>query len=170
MESADPGTARRVDSPSVAATRQRSVPVLLTLVAAVALVAFLGSWGTTGAVDGWYRDAERPWFTPPDSVFAPVWTVLYVMIAAAGWLAWRRGAPLALWWVQLGLNLAWPFVFFAQQWLWLGLAVIVALDLAVAATILVFRRHSGVAAALLLPYLAWTFFATALTAGIAWLN
>lgn len=143
---------------------------LLGLLAATFAVAGLGSLATIDNVQGWYADADKPWFTPPNWVFGPTWTVLYALMAVAAWLALRRGADLTLWWVQLALNLAWTPVFFAAQWLWGGVAVIVALDVVLALTILRFRRASVPAAVLLLPYLAWVLYATALSIGVASLN
>ncbi|GLZ38602.1 TspO/MBR family protein [Actinokineospora sp. NBRC 105648] len=135
-------------------------------------VAALGSLATLDNVRGWYAVAEKPPYSPPNWLFGPVWTVLYGLIAVAGWLVWRRRDRPALvaWGVQLALNLAWTPTFFALQWLWVGLVVIVALDVAVVVTILRFRRVRPVAAWLLVPYLAWILFATALNAGVAALN
>lgn len=151
-------------------TGSRSFLVLLGLLAACFAVAGLGSLATIPNVDGWYADAAQPWFTPPNAVFGPVWTVLYVLIAVSGWLAHRAGASLVPWWVQLALNLAWTPIFFAAEQLWLGLVVIVALDAAVVWTLARFARASRAAAWLLVPYLAWVLFATALNTGIAVLN
>jgi tryptophan-rich sensory protein len=102
-----------------------------------------------------------------------VWSVLYLMIAVAGWLVWReRGwdASLTLWAVQLGLNLLWTPLFFAADRYGWALVDIVALLVAVAATIALFARRSRAAAWLLVPYLAWVGFATALNLGIVVLN
>ena len=148
----------------------RSWLVLVGLVAACFAVAALGGLATAGTVDGWYASADKPGFTPPNWLFGPVWSVLYLLIGVAGWLAWRRGAPLLVWWVQLALNLAWTPVFFGAELLWPGLAVIVALDVAVVATIVVFARRSRAAAVLLAPYLGWILFATALNLRLAQLN
>lgn len=144
--------------------------MLAVYLLACAAVAYLGSLATTSNVDGWYRDADKPPFNPPNWLFGPVWSVLYVAMAVAVWLAWKRGAPTGIWWLQLALNLAWTPVFFGMEELWWGLVVIVLLDLAVLATIVVFRRTSQAAAWLLVPYLGWTLFATALNASIAALN
>lgn len=159
-----------MDAPPRSVTRRQSAGVLVALIAAVALVSFLGSRGTTPGVDGWYADAERPFFTPPDWLFAPVWTTLYAAMALAAWLAWRAGASLISWTVQLVLNLAWPWTFFAAQWLWFGGAVIVALALAIVWTMREFWPRSRPAGWLLVPYLAWVLYATALTFGLALLN
>ncbi|WP_035303094.1 TspO/MBR family protein [Actinokineospora inagensis] len=132
-------------------------------------VAALGALATTGNVDGWYASAGKPGFTPPNWLFGPVWTVLYGLIAVAGWVVWRRRdrGGLALWGVQLGLNLIWTPMFFAWRWLWPAFVVIVLLDVAVAATIVRGRRVVGW---LLAPYLGWILFASALNAGVAALN
>ena len=137
-------------------------------------VAALGGLATASNVDGWYADADKPSWTPPGSVFGPVWTVLYVVMAVAAWLVWRRGGwaeqsrPLGAYLVQLLVNLAWTPVFFAARETGLALAVIVVLDVAVAVTVVSFWRVRPVAGALLLPYLAWCLFATSLNAGFLW--
>lgn len=161
---------RTIPNGALRSERKGNGLMLVVFLAASGLVAFLGSLATRSNVDGWYRDADKPWFNPPDALFGPVWTVLYVAMAVAAWLAWRRGAPTGIWWVQLALNLAWTPVFFGLEQLWLGLVVILLLDLAVVATIVTFRRNSRAASWLLAPYLAWILFATALNLGIALLN
>ncbi|RLK61493.1 TspO/MBR family protein [Actinokineospora cianjurensis] len=141
-------------------------------------VAALGSLATLDNVRGWYATADKPWFTPPNWLFGPVWTVLYGLIAVAAWLVWRRRdrepgrvkAALVIWGVQLALNLAWTPAFFALRWLWPAFAVILLLDVAVVATIVRFRQVRPLAAWLLVPYLAWILFASALNAGVAALN
>jgi translocator protein len=143
---------------------------LVGLVLAVAAVAVLGSLANAGNVDGWYADAEKPPFNPPNWIFAPVWTTLYILMAVAAWMVLRAGGDLVAWWVQLVLNLAWTPVFFELQWTWGALAVIIALDVAVIVTIVRFRAWSRAAATLLVPYLAWVLFATALNLAIAVLN
>jgi benzodiazapine receptor len=91
--------------------------MLLAFLTASAIVAGLGSLAVTANVNGWFATADmQPW-TPPQSVFGPVWTVLYIAMAVAAWLVWRRGAaltswPLKLYWGQLALNLAWTPLFF----------------------------------------------------------
>jgi len=143
---------------------------LVLYLVAVAVVAGLGSLATQSGVDGWYRSADRPWFTPPNWVFAPVWSVLYLAMAVAAWCGDRAGASMRWWWLQLVLNLAWTPVFFAAQWLWAGLGVIVLLLVAIVATMRVFAPHSRLALWLLVPYLAWVAYATALNTGLAVLN
>lgn len=151
---------------------------LLVYVAAVVAVAGLGGLASTSGIEGWYADAERPWFTPPDWLFGPVWTVLYAAMAVAAWLVHRirdrhphdAAAVLRLWWAQLAVNLAWTPVFFGLRWLWGGLAVIVLLDVLVALLVARCWRLNRAAAMLLVPYLVWIGYATALNTGIAVLN
>lgn len=162
-------------------TTRRPLPDWLALVGLLVAsygVAALGGLASASNVDGWYADADKPPLTPPDWLFGPTWTLLYGLMAVAAWLVWRRRehAPaatrvaLTLWWVQLGLNLAWTPVFFALEQLWLGLAVIITLDVVLLVLILRVRHLSRVAAGLLVPYLVWIVFATWLNAGVAWLN
>lgn len=156
------------------ATGGGSPLALLAFLAASLAVAVGGGLATAGNVDGWYADADKPAWTPPNGVFGPVWTVLYAMMAVAAWLVWREGgwvrqrSPLGLYVVQLALNLAWAPVFFGLERLGLALAVIVALDVVLAATVGAFWRVRPLAGALLLPYLGWCLFATSLNAGFLW--
>ena len=147
---------------------------LAGFLAASLVVAALGGLATADGVDGWYAAADKPAWTPPNAVFGPVWTVLYVVMAVAAWLVWREGGwarqhrPLGLYGVQLALNLAWTPVFFAAERLTAALVVIVALDVVLAATVVAFWRVRRAAGALLLPYLGWCVFATSLNAGFLW--
>jgi tryptophan-rich sensory protein len=150
---------------------------LLAFVAICFVAAGLGSLATLPSIPTWYAGLEKPFFTPPNEIFGPVWTVLYALMAVAGWLAWRadaiepdRRAALIAFGVQLVLNVAWSFAFFGMQSPLAGLGVIVLLLAAILWTIATFRLVSKLAAALMLPYLAWVAFATALNAGIYVLN
>jgi benzodiazapine receptor len=126
----------------------------------------------------WYASLAKPAWTPPTWVFGPAWTILYAMMAVAAWRLWRRlGArphesrrALVLFAVQLALNLSWTPVFFGMQRPDLALVVILVLWLAIAATIVAAWKACKTAAALLVPYLAWVTFATALNAAIWRLN
>jgi translocator protein len=125
---------------------------------------------------GWYGTLDKPFFTPPASLFGPVWTVLYLSMAVSAWLVWRREgfsgaqAAMALFSAQLVLNLLWSVIFFGLEAPGLALVEIVALWTAILLTILAFSKISRPAGWLLVPYLAWVSFATALNAGIWWLN
>ena len=122
----------------------------------------------------WYAELVKPAWTPPNWLFGPVWTALYVMIAVAGWLVWRRqsrvGTPLVLWGTQLVLNGIWSWLFFGLERPGLAALDIVVLLVLIATTALAFMRVSRVAALLLVPYLAWVGFASALNIAIWQLN
>jgi translocator protein len=118
--------------------------------------------------DEWYAALEKPWWNPPDWIFAPVWTALYTLMAIAAWLVWQRGGfaaqrgPLGLFLVQLALNAAWTPLFFGLRNPGLAFAGIVLLWVAIGATIRAFRPINRTAALLLVPYMVWVSFAAAL--------
>lgn len=152
---------------------------LVRLVVSLAIcfaAAALGSWLTLPSIPTWYAGLTKPFFSPPNWVFGPVWTLLYAMMAIAFWRVWTLGRGTALqvavlaFAVQLALNVAWSGAFFALHMPWLALIDIVALLLAIIATMGAFSRIDGLASWLLVPYLAWVSFATALNAAIWWLN
>ena len=116
----------------------------------------------------WYSSLSRPGWTPPSWVFGPVWTALYVMMGYASYRVWRAGGSmrlyaLRLYAVQLVLNFAWSLIFFKGHDLGLATADILALLGVLTATTVQFWRVDPVAGALMVPYLAWTSYATALT-------
>lgn len=139
-------------------------------------VAALGSLATTPQIGGWYQTLRKPSWTPPNWLFGPVWTLLYAMMAVAAWLVWKRqgwgGArsALILFGVQLALNLAWSFIFFAAHRTGAAFAEIVLLWVVILATMIAFARHSKLAAGLMTPYLLWVGYASALNFSIWRLN
>ena len=143
--------------------------LLLTLAVGV-----LAGVATEPDVAGWYRTLAKPDFNPPNWVFAPVWTTLYILMAVAAWRVWRKAglksAAMTLFWGQLALNCAWSFVFFHFHQVALALCNIVALLTAIALTAAAFRRIDRPAALLFVPYIAWVAFATLLNAAIYRLN
>jgi len=147
--------------------------VLIGFIAACTLAALTGALFRPGE---WYERLVKPGWRPPNWLFAPVWSLLYLMIAVSGWLVWREAGvsgaagPLAIYALQLGLNAAWTPVFFGIHRIGLGFATICLLWLAIVATIVAFYPVSAAAAFLLLPYLAWVTFAAALNHGIWRLN
>jgi len=119
----------------------------------------------------WYAGLAKPPFNPPNWVFAPVWTVLYVLIAVAGWRTFERdrsGWAMKLWWAQLVLNFLWSPVFFAVHRIGLALLVILLLLAAILAFLVMSWRQNRVAAWLFAPYAAWVAFAAVLNGSI-WL-
>lgn len=153
----------------------RSVLAALGFAAAVIATSVVGGLGASqsGAL---YAALELPAWAPPAWLFSPVWVLLYVLIAASGWLVWRaareNGAPAfyAVYALQLGLNAAWPVLFFAGDLYGVALTGIAVLLAAIAATIALAWRHSRAAALLFVPYLAWVGYATALNAAIWVIN
>ena len=136
----------------------------------------IGAVFTTAKIPEWYATLEKPSWTPPSWLFGPVWTLLYAMMAISAWMVWRRygfaGAKLALmlFLVQLAMNSAWSFLLFGlERPAWAAIEIVL-LWLAIVATIVAFRKHSGIAAGLLIPYLLWVTFATALNIAIWRLN
>jgi tryptophan-rich sensory protein len=138
--------------------------------------AAIGSAFNVPALSEWYPGLQKPFFNPPNWLFGPVWSVLYLAMAVAGWLVWREeglsGATTALtvFGAQLVLNTLWSGLFFGLRSPGLALVEIVILWVAILATILLFRPVSRVAALLLVPYLAWVSFATVLNFEIWRLN
>lgn len=154
----------------------RDILGLILFAALCLVIGALGAAVTATSVSTWYAEIAKPSFTPPNTVFGPVWTALYVLMAVAAWRVWRRAdrdtarGPLTLFALQLALNLGWSVAFFGLRDIGFAVGVILALDLAVLTVALQFRRIDGPAALLLMPYLAWIAFATVLTIAIWRLN
>jgi tryptophan-rich sensory protein len=152
---------------------------LIGLAVSIALcfgAALLGSVFTTPSIPTWYAGLIKPSWTPPDWVFGPVWSALYVMMAVAAWLVWRRGGlaaarlPVTLFMIQLALNVAWSILFFGLRLPGMAFAEIVILWSAILVTSIAFRQLSRAAGYLLLPYLFWVSFAAALNFAIWQMN
>lgn len=152
---------------------------LLALALFVGICLAIGALGgavTSSSVTEWYPTLSKPSFNPPNWVFGPVWTTLYVMMGIAAWRVWRAAdrdtsrGPLAVFALQLAVNLGWSIAFFGLRDPGLAVVVILVLDLLVLATALMFRRIDGLAALLLVPYLAWIAFATVLNVAVWRLN
>lgn len=147
--------------------KRKQVAALGLFVLIVFAAGGIGGLATASSVTTWYRTLQRPGMTPPSWLFQPVWTALYVSMAFAAWLVWRKGGAaskpaLAAFAVQLALNAAWSVLFFGLRSPVAGLADIVLLWLAIVATVILFSRVSVPAAAILTPYLAWVSFAAVL--------
>lgn len=152
-----------------------SLIALLAWLSLCFLVATLAAMVTDPGT--WYAQLEKPAWTPPDWLFAPVWTVLYTVMGIAAWMIWEArktaggsGAALVLFVVQLALNGLWSWLFFGQQAILPAFIDILLLWTALAATVIAFWRIRPVAGALLLPYLAWVSYAVALNGAIIVLN
>lgn len=137
----------------------------------------LGALFTAPAIATWYATLRKPGFTPPNWLFGPVWIALYALMGIAAYLVWRRGVGdvrvkwgLALFVVQLVLNAAWSPAFFGLRSTLGGLLVILPLWFAICATIVLFWRVSKAAGLLLVPYIAWVTYATALNVSLWQLN
>ena len=114
-----------------------------------------------------------PSWAPPASVFGPVWTFLYILIAIAGWRLWQQGRPdlpMKLWWAQLVLNFAWSPIFFSAHLVGLAFVVVLLLLVTVIGFIVMTWRQDRVASVLFVPYAAWVAFASALNGAIWLLN
>jgi tryptophan-rich sensory protein len=142
------------------------------------IAAYTGSLFTPEPGSAWYySELVRPSWNPPDWLFAPVWSLLFLMMAVSLWLVLKEGPgnkkvkpAVVAFAVQLLLNMGWSASFFGLQSPLLGLVVIVLLWLAIVATIVQFRAISAVAAYLLMPYLLWVSFASFLNFTIWQLN
>lgn len=136
----------------------------------------LGAIATTPEIAGWYSTLVKPSWNPPAGVFGPVWTTLYLMMGVAAWSVWKPAGlkaaarPLTLFGAQLGLNVAWSWIFFGLHQPGWAFVEIVILWLAIVATTVAFFRRTPVAGWLLVPYLAWVSFAGVLNFTIWRLN
>lgn len=156
--------------------RARDVVGLVVSIAVCFGSAALGSLLTQSSLGDWYAQLRKPAWTPPNWVFGPVWSALYLSMAVAAWLIWRNMGianarlPLTLFVLQLGLNVLWSAVFFGMRLPGIACLEIAALWLAIAATTAVFWKCNRAAALLMVPYLAWVTFAGSLNAAIWSLN
>jgi benzodiazapine receptor len=153
---------------------------LLKLLASLTVVLAaggIGSLATTRAIPTWYKSLVKPSFNPPEWLFGPAWTMLYLLMAVAVFLVWKQGfgvpgvkLALAVFLVQLVLNALWSVLFFGLRSPLAGLVEIAVLWVAILATIILFFRVSVPAGVMLLPYIAWVSFAAVLNAAIFVLN
>lgn len=153
-----------------------SAVVLACFVAGCLAVGAVSAWVTQASVATWYPTLVKPWFTPPNWLFGPAWTFLFVTMAIAAWLVWRSDDrvrmqdALYLFGFKLALNMAWSLLFFGLRDPGLALVEVVVFWFAIAATTRAFWPLDRRAGLLMLPYLAWVGFATALNAAIWWMN
>jgi tryptophan-rich sensory protein len=141
------------------------------------LAGFIGSMSTSSSVSSWYQTINKPVFNPPNSVFGPVWTTLFILMGVSLYIVWSKGLKkkgvkkaLGVFGIQMLLNIAWSFLFFGLRSPLLGLIEIVVLWSAILYTIILFYRISKTASYLLIPYILWVSFAAILNFAIFLLN
>jgi benzodiazapine receptor len=152
------------------------IPFSISLVITLA-IGFVASIFTRPEIAGWYAGLQKPSFNPPAWLFAPVWTGLYILIAIAAYLVWKRRNPLnvyytaaGIYFIQLLLNFSWSIVFFGIHQIFDALIVIALLWLSIICNMIWFNKFSKTAAWILLPYLLWVSFAGLLNLNIYLLN
>lgn len=157
----------------------KSVDILKLVISLILcqLAGFIGSLFTTPAIPTWYETLNKPSFTPPNGVFAPVWTTLFLLMGISAFLVWRKGIEnprvniaLRLFIIQLILNIFWSVLFFGLRSPLLGLVEIIILWTSILLTILYFFKVSKIAGILLLPYILWVSFTAVLNFSIWRLN
>jgi translocator protein len=155
----------------------KSTKIIISIVVCV-LVGVLSSFATRSSVTTWFLTIEKPFFNPPSWVFAPVWTLLYIMMGYAFGLVWSSDFKdkkeiknaMIIFGVQLALNALWSILFFGLRNPLLAFIEILLLWLMIYETIKVFKPFDNLASKLLYPYLTWVSFATILNGSIWWLN
>ena len=157
--------------------KPRDIWKLVVSIIACLAAGAVGSIFTREAIPTWYATLEKPAFNPPNWLFAPVWTLLYIMMGIAAFMVWRKGLEnrqvriaLIVFLVQLVLNALWSVAFFGLESPLFGVVVIAALWVAILFTVLKFYRISLAASVLLWPYLLWVTFAAVLNVSIWLLN
>lgn len=156
-------------------TRKQQTAGFFAWMAATFVASAMGSAATIRA-GSFYADLVRPEWAPPSSVFGPVWTALYVLMAIAAWLVWRAGGfnaartALTLFLIQLVFNALWSWLFFGWRLGVVAFIEVVLLWMLIVATLIAFWRVRPLAGAMLLPYLAWVSFASALNYSLWQLN
>ena len=137
----------------------------------------IGTIFTRDAISTWYASLKKPAFTPPNSVFGPVWITLYLLMGIAVFMVWREGLAqegvriaFIIFWVQLALNVLWSAIFFGLKSLLGGMVVILLLWIAILVNIIKFFGVSPVAGGLLIPYIVWVTIAASLNVRVWMLN
>lgn len=140
------------------------------------LIGYLGSIFTTPAIDSWYQTINKPSFNPPNWIFAPVWTGLFILMGWAFYLVWKKGYSAKtknafyIFFIQLLLNLLWSILFFGLKSPLVASIEIIVLWVFILLNIITFYKISKTSAYLLIPYLLWVSFASVLTFAVFWLN
>jgi translocator protein len=162
---------------SMAKNTKRYILKLVVSIVACLAAGAIGSIFTRSAIPTWYATLQKPVFSPPNWLFAPVWTLLYILMGIAAFLVWRKGLEnrqvriaLIFFLIQLVLNASWSVVFFGLESPLYGLIVISILWVAILVTVTKFFKISRAASVLMWPYLLWVTFAAVLNASIWLLN
>ena len=156
--------------------QRRTIFMLAGFMAVCLTVSAIGGAITSTSVGGWYQTLQKPTFNPPDWIFAPVWTTLYVFMAFAAWRVWRypaspkRQSALTVFALQLALNLLWTTLFFGFQRIDLATIEIAVLLLCIIANTVLFWRIDIFAGALFVPYVIWVGYAAVLNGSLLLLN
>lgn len=150
----------------------KDFPKLILSIALCLGAGIIGSFFTASAIPTWYATLVKPSFSPPNWIFGPVWTTLYILMGTSLYLVWISKKKIVpnIFWVQLILNTSWSIVFFGMKNPELAFVNIIALWVAISLTIEKFSKISKTASYLLYPYLAWVTFALFLNLSIVKLN
>jgi len=155
----------------------KTVSRLIISILACEAAGGIGAIFTTSVIPTWYAALQKPSFTPPNWLFGPAWVTLYLLMGIAVFLVWQKGldtpgvrSSLGVFLIQLVLNISWSIIFFGAKSLLGGVVIIVALWLAILWTILKLFRISVTAGWLMLPYILWVSFASALNISVWMLN
>lgn len=157
-------------------SKRRDIAMLIGFILLSIIVSGAGGYVTAGSIPTWYADLNKPSFNPPNWIFGPVWTVLYLFIAIAGWRIWRSAPvslfkfPMLVFFGQLILNFLWSYVFFGLENPAQALIVILSLLASIIACVVWFLRIDKLAGYLFIPYAVWVSFATLLNFAIWQLN
>ena len=146
------------------------LPKLILSMGICLLAGGVGTIFTSYAIPIWYVTLNKPGFSPPNWVFGPVWTTLYILMGISLYMVWTKRKVANIFWIQLFLNFLWSIIFFGWHNPLLALADIVALWVAIVLTIRSFYKINKLASYLLYPYLVWVSFATVLNLMIVLLN
>lgn len=157
--------------------KPKAITKILIFILICELAGAIGSIFTAPAISTWYATLEKPAFNPPNWLFGPAWTILYLLMGIAAYLIWEKGfgkkevkIALAIFAIQLFLNIIWSFLFFGLKSPGLALGEIIILWLAIFATLVVFYRISKPAGLILVPYILWVTFAAILNFAVVQLN
>ena len=148
----------------------KDLPKLIFSIGLCLGAGILGSFFTVSAIPDWYATLNKPVFSPPNWIFGPVWTLLYILMGYSLYLVWVKRKVPTIFWIQLFLNFIWSIIFFGMKNPTLAFINIIALWVVIVLTIKAFSKFDRLASQLLWPYLAWVSFATFLNLAIVLLN